>query len=282
MGQKKNVKIVKNIILIVICLSMIIPFYWMIVTALKTSQEILRFPPTLFPDNPTLKNFLKVFQVTTWTGNSMILVSFTNSIIVALSSTFGALLTCSMAGYAFAKIKFRFNSFLFWLILLWLMIPNQITLIPLYVIFARLKWIDTLYPLIIPTILLNAYGVFLLKQAISNIPDAYIEAARLDGASHWNIYTRIILPLIKPSMITLGLLVFLGRWNDFFGPLIFINSDDNFTLPLAMNWFRGRYTTDWGVFMAAAAISVFPIIIMYLIGQKYLSEGVSTISGIKG
>jgi len=282
MDQKNLTKVTKNIILSIICLSMIIPFYWMIVTALKTPQEILRFPPTLFPDNPTLENFLHVFQVTTWNGNSMILVSFTNSIIVALSATFGALLTCSMAGYAFAKIKFRFNSFFFWLILIWLMIPNQITLIPLYVIFAKLKWIDTLYPLIIPTILLNAYGVFLLKQAISNIPDAYLEAARLDGATYWDIYTKIVLPLIKPSMITLGLLVFLGRWNDFFGPLIFINTDDNFTLPLAMNWFRGRYTTDWGVFMAAAAISVTPIIIMYLIGQKYLSEGVSTISGLKG
>ena len=166
MDQKNVTKVTKNIILSIICLSMIVPFYWMIVTALKTPQEILRFPPTLFPDNPTLENFLRVFQVTTWNGNSMILVSFTNSIIVALSATFGALLTCSMAGYAFAKIKFRFNSFFFWLILIWLMIPNQITLIPLYVIFAKLKWIDTLYPLIIPTILLNAYGVFLLKQAI--------------------------------------------------------------------------------------------------------------------
>lgn len=275
-------KMGKHIILVIICLTMVLPFYWMIVTALKTPQEIMKFPPTLFPSNPTLKNFLSVFDIKTWSGDRLILVSFTNSLIVAVSATVGALFTCSMAGYAFSKVNFRLRSLFFWLILVWLMIPNQITLIPLYVVFAKLNLVDTLYPLILPTVLLNSYGVFLLTQAISNIPNAYLEAARLDGANHWSIYTKIILPIIRPSMITLGLLVFLGRWNDFFGPLIFINSDDNFTLPLAMNWFRGRYRTDWGVFMAAAALSVIPVIIMYLIGQKYLSEGVSTISGIKG
>src|SRR5690606_23065434 len=147
-----------------------------------------------------------------------------NSTIVAVSTTLLGLLTCSMAGYAFAKIEFKHKNFYFWLLLVMLMIPSQITLIPVYVIVARLGWVDTLLPLILPVALLNPYGVFLMRQYVSGIPTAYIEAARIDGASHWQIFFQIVLPMIKPALITLGLLLFLGRWNDFFGPLIYLST----------------------------------------------------------
>lgn len=275
------VDLVRHLFLLPVCLSIIIPFIWMAITSLKTSAEIMKYPPTLIPLAPTLENFAKVFQVQTWDGHSLLLTAFMNSTIVAVTTTLGALLTCSMAGYAFAKIEFKNKSLYFWLLLIMLMIPPQITLIPIYVIMAKLNWTDTLLPLILPVVLLNPYGVFLMRQTIAGIPSAYIEAARIDGANHWQIFTTIIVPMIKPAIVTLGLLLFLGRWNDFFGPLIYLSTDSHFTLPLALNWFRGRYTTQWGLFMAASVISVIPILVLYILGQKQLSKGVSTISGLK-
>jgi multiple sugar transport system permease protein len=279
--QKPFLNTARHLVLMAVSISIIIPFAWMIVTSLKTPAEIMKYPPTLLPQDPTLENFIQVFQVETWDGRSLLLTAFLNSTIVAVSTTLLGLLTCSMAGYAFAKIEFKHKNFYFWLLLVMLMIPSQITLIPVYVIVARLGWVDTLLPLILPVALLNPYGVFLMRQYVSGIPTAYIEAARIDGASHWQIFFQIVLPMIKPALITLGLLLFLGRWNDFFGPLIYLSTDSNFTLPLALNWFRGRYTTQWGLFMAASAVSVFPIVILYLLGQEQLSKGVSTISGLK-
>lgn len=273
--------IVKHILLIMISLSVVVPFLWMIITSLKTPNEIMQYPPTLIPQNPTLQNFVQIFKVETWEGDSLMFSAFINSAIVAIITTISALLTCSMAGYAFSKMRFKHKNTYFWLLLLMMMIPNQITLIPIYVIMAKIGIVDTFLPLILPTVFLNPYGVFLMRQYIAGIPNAYIEAARIDGASHWQIYLKIIVPLLKPAMITLGLLLFLGRWNDFFGPLIYINTDSNFTLPLALNWFRGRYTTQWGLFMAASVTSVLPIIILYLLGHEQLRKGVSTISGLK-
>lgn len=275
------IDIARHLFLLPVCLTIIVPFVWMVITSLKTSAEIMKYPPTLIPIAPTLENFTKVFQVQTWDGQSLLLTAFANSTIVAVTSTLGALLTCAMAGYAFAKIEFKNKSLFFWLLLIMLMIPPQITLIPIYVIMAKLNWTDTLLPLILPVVLLNPYGVFLMRQTIAGIPSAYIEAARIDGANHWQIFTTIIVPMIKPAIVTLGLLLFLGRWNDFFGPLIYLSTDSHFTLPLALNWFRGRYTTQWGLFMAASVISVIPILVLYILGQKQLSKGVSTISGLK-
>ncbi len=275
------IDIARHLFLLPVCLTIIVPFVWMVITSLKTSAEIMKYPPTLIPITPTLENFTKVFQVQTWDGQSLLLTAFANSTIVAVTSTIGALLTCAMAGYAFAKIEFKNKSLFFWLLLIMLMIPPQITLIPIYVIMAKLNWTDTLLPLILPVVLLNPYGVFLMRQTIAGIPSAYIEAARIDGANHWQIFTTIIVPMIKPAIVTLGLLLFLGRWNDFFGPLIYLSTDSHFTLPLALNWFRGRYTTQWGLFMAASVISVIPILVLYILGQKQLSKGVSTISGLK-
>jgi multiple sugar transport system permease protein len=284
MNQKRNLplQIPIHLFLMFIALTMIVPFYWMIATALKPQSEILAIPPILYPLQPTFDNFVKVFAVTGIDGTRLIGSGFLNSLTIATSATFGTLFTSSLAAYAFAKVRFKFHNLFFIALLSLMMIPNQITLIPLYIVFARMGWVDTLLPMIIPVVMLNPFGVFLLRQYILGIPDAYGESAKLDGANHFQIYSRIILPLCKPALISLGLLTFIGRWNDFLGPLIYISTETRWPLPLIINSFRGRFTTEWGVLMAAATMAVIPILIIYLIAQKTLIEGIATTSGLKG
>jgi multiple sugar transport system permease protein len=275
-------RISKHLFLALVALSMVGPFYWMFATSLKPQQEILRIPPTLFPQAPTFANYLEVFAVQNGEGQPLIVSAFSNSVIIAVTATLGTLFTSSLAAYAFAKIRFRFRTIIFFTFLALMMIPSQVTLIPLYIVFARIGWVDTLLPLIVPLILLNPFGIFLMRQFILGIPDAYVESAKLDGANHFQIFWSIVLPLCRPPLITLGLLTFVGRWNDFFGPLIYLSSESKFPLPLLINSFRGRYSTEWGIFMAAAVIAVLPIIIIYIAAQKSLIEGIATTSGLKG
>jgi multiple sugar transport system permease protein len=272
----------KHTFLILVALSMIGPFYWMLATSFKAQSEILRIPPTLFPTMPTLDNYRAVFEVQNGEGQPLIVSAFGNSLMIAVSSTLGTLFTSSLAAYSFAKIRFRYKNILFFTFLALLMIPSQVTLIPLYIVFARIGWVDTLLPLIVPVVLLNPFGIFLMRQFMLGIPDAYVESAKLDGANHFRIFWSIMLPLCRPPLITLGLLTFVGRWNDFFGPLIYLSSESKFPLTLLINSFRGRYSTEWGIFMAAAVIAVLPIMVIYVLAQKSLIEGIATTSGLKG
>ena len=157
----------------------------------------------------------------------------------------------------------------------------QVTLIPLFLIFVKIGWIDTHLPLIVPGALLNAYGIFLLRQFMINIPDSYLEAAKIDGAGHPTLYFHIMLPLVKPALITLGLFSFIINWNNYLPQLIFINSESKFTIPLIINTFRDAYQFNWGPQMAAATISVIPIILIFLFTQKYFIQGIAT-TGLKG
>jgi multiple sugar transport system permease protein len=278
--QPQNIAL--HAFLVVVAVLMIGPFYWMVATSLKPQSEILRIPPTLFPSSITLENYLRVFRVVGAEGSPLIGSAFLNSTQISVFATIGTLFTCSLSAYAFAKIRFRLKQLYFFAFLALLMIPAQVTLIPLYIVFARIGWVDTLLPLIVPVVLLNPFGIFLMRQYILGIPDAYVESAKIDGATHFRIYWSIILPLCKPALITLGLLTFIGRWNDFFGPLIYLSTDSKFPLTLLINSFRGRWTTEWGIFMAAATVAVVPILIIYFIAQKPLIEGIATTSGIKG
>ena len=190
------------------------------------------------------------------------------------------LLTCSMAAYAFARIEFPFRHMLFILFLATLMVPEQVTIIPLYIIIENVGLIDTLLSLIIPYALFNAFGVFLLRQFIKSLPVDLEEAAIVDGANRWTIYWRIILPLIRPALAAFGIFTFLFQWNNFFRPLVFLNSIDNYTVPLAINFFRGQYATDFALLMAGSAISIVPVLIVYAIGQRQIIEGIAT-TGLK-
>jgi multiple sugar transport system permease protein len=274
-GRFRPANLLIHGILLLGAITCLVPFYWMLVTSLKVDEAVFKMPPDIIPNPVNTANYQKVFELA-----PMMLALF-NSTKIAVISTVGTLFTCSLAAYAFAKIRFRGKAAFFATFMATLMIPGQVTLIPLFILFSRIGWTDTHLPLIVPTVLINAYGVFLLKQFMEGIPNAYVEAAKLDGANHFQIYWKCILPLCKPAVVTLGLFTFLGSWNNFLGPLIFLSSEDQFTVPLIINSFRTVYYVQWGFLMAAACIAVVPILALYVFAQRFFIQGVS-MSGLKG
>lgn len=272
---KKRKQIIASSILMVASLGMLFPFFWMVKTALMPNSATLTYPPKLLEWPIVFDNFVKVF---TSTGLSRAIL---NSLFIAVVSTAGVLFFSSLAAYAFAKIRFRRSGLYFGMIFSTMLIPSQILLIPMYVLFAKIGWVDTYLPLIIPQVMINGYGVFLIRQFMTGIPDSYIEAAKLDGLGHFGIFWKIMLPLSKPPLITLGVFTFIGNWNNFFGALIYIDSEEKFTLPLLMNIFRSQYTVEWGTLMAGATITVLPLIVIYLFAQKSFIEGIA-MTGVKG
>jgi multiple sugar transport system permease protein len=251
------------------------PFVWMVSTSLKQGGSVFQYPPKLIPSPFAWKNYRDVFTKT------KMLLAFFNSVKIASINTAGTLLSTSLAAYGFAKIRFRFKNQLFILLLSTMMIPGQVTLIPVFIWFKNLGWLDTHYPLIVPAVLCNAYGVFLLRQFFMTIPDSYSESAKIDGASQPNIFFRIMLPLCVPALATLGVFTFMSNWNNFLSPMIFLSTNTKFTIPLMIKSFQGAYSTSWNLLLAAATISVIPIIVVYMFAQRYFIEGV-VLSGIKG
>lgn len=276
----KTKKIIKrgisHLILMSGAITMIFPFYWMLKTSLLTSGQALEMPPKLWFQMPLyLGNYKDVFEL------AQTARAIGNSLFVAVVATAGVLFTCSIAAFAFAKMHFPGEKKLFGIIFATMLIPSQVTLIPLYVIFSKMGWVDTHLPLIIPQIMVNAYGVFLIRQFMITIPDSYIEAVKLDGGGYFKIYSSIMMPLCKPALITLGMFTFVGNWNNFVGPLIYLNSEDKFTLPLIINSFRSAYAVDWGLLMAGSTVAVVPLFIIYLFVQRAFIEGIAT-TGLKG
>ncbi|MFE9275233.1 carbohydrate ABC transporter permease [Paenibacillus glucanolyticus] len=267
--------VVLHIVLIIGACIMALPFVWMVLSSLKDLSQVFVVPPKWIPDPFIWSNYKD--SLTALPFGRAYFNSFYINMIVVLSQ----LVTCSMAAYAFAKITFLFREPLFILFLATMMVPGQVTIIPLYLIMKNIGWLDTHLAIVVPSALLNAFGVFLLRQFFRGIPKEMEEAAIVDGANRWTIYARIMLPLIKPALSALGIFTFLGMWNNFFNPLIFLSSTDKFTVPMMLNLYRGMYSTDWTLMMAGASIALIPVLIVYIIGQKYIIEGV-TLSGIKG
>jgi multiple sugar transport system permease protein len=263
-----------HVLLIIFSILMFIPFMWMVFSAFKPLSEIFLRPPKMLPMEWTLNGFR-----TAWEG-APFATAYLNSFLVASLVTIITLLTCSMAAYAFARIRFPGNNVLFGIFLATMMVPFQLTIIPLYIILGQLRWIDTLLALIVPAGLFNAFGVFLMRQYVRGIPLELEEAAAIDGAGRARTFTTIILPLLKTPMTALGIFVFLGQWNDFFRPLIFLNSEENFTIPLVVNYFKGAYASDWTSLMAATTMAALPMLIVFIIAQKQIVEGIA-LSGSK-
>lgn len=254
----------------------IFPFYWMVVTSVRLPNEIFEMPPKIIPTRITLENYAKIMS-----ADIPLLRAFFNSFKIAILVTVGTLFTSSLAAYSFSKIQFKGRDKIFGVFIATMLIPGTVCLIPLFIMFSKISWVDTHYPLMIPIILFNAYGTFMIKQFMMGIPDSYIEASQIDGCNHFQIYRRIVLPLCKPILFTLGLFTIIGNWNNFTGALIFLSEESQYTVPLVINSFRAIYTVDWGLLMAAAVIAVLPILLIYLFTQKYIVKGV-TLSGLKG
>ena len=255
---------------------MLLPFAWMVSASLKGLDEIYAFPPRFIPEQILWSNYVEA-----WTALPFG-TFFLNSFIVSTSVVFGQLFTCSLAGYAFARLRFPGRDKLFLLYLSTMMIPFAVIMIPLYVQFRTIGWIDKLWPLIIPAIF-APWGTFLMRQFMSTLPKELEDAARIDGCSFFRLYRTIILPLTKPALATLGIFTFLGTWNNFLWPLIILSSVANKTLPLGLMMFRTRLPmqTPWQLVMAASTFAIIPVLIIFVMGQKYYVRGIVT-SGIKG
>ncbi|HEV2529820.1 MAG TPA: carbohydrate ABC transporter permease [Thermomicrobiales bacterium] len=272
--QERVLAGVTHLILIVGALTMIIPFLWMISTSLKDFGQVFMIPPSWIPNPVQWSNYPDSLNALPFAR------AYWNSTYIAVVVVASQLLTCSMAGYAFARIQFPFRNQLFIIFLATLMIPQQVTIIPTFIIMRNLGLVDNHLSLILPSALFSAFGVFLLRQFIMGLPLELEESATLDGANKLRIYWQIVLPLIKAPLAALAIFSFLGQWNNLFTANIFLSSPDNYTVPLLLNQFKGLYITDWTLMMAAATIAVIPVLIVYIIGQRWIIEGVA-LTGLK-
>jgi ABC-type glycerol-3-phosphate transport system permease component len=265
----------KYVLLIGMSAFMLLPFLWMIITSFKTADEIFTIPPIIIPAHPDWHAYLYMVQ------EYHILDIARNTAVIALSATILRLFFCALGGYGFAKFKFPGQGALFSFLLGTMVIPGAVTLVPLYFIVRDLKWIDTFLPLIVPGAA-NAFGIFFMRQYISSVSDEIMDAARIDGAGEFTIFWRIILPIIAPGLTSLGLIFFMGSWNDIQAPLIYLKSPENFTLPLLIRSLTspvGRTVFD--IQMAGSVISIIPLLIIFLIFQRRFLEGIAA-GAVKG
>lgn len=263
------------VLLTVAGFTMILPFMWMISAAFKPEIEIFQYPIHWIPENPTFDNFAAIFS-----EDYNFALYYWNSFKIAASVTIIQMFTCSFAAYAFSKIKFAGRDKIFLCYLGTMMVPFQVTMIPLFILMKSLGLVDSHLSLILMHAF-SAYGVFLLRQFYLGIPDELCEAAKLDGCGHFKIYSAIMLPNIKPALATLGIFTFLGQWNDFLGPLIFLQSKKLLTVPLGLKVFVTEYNVEYGKMMAGTAIALIPVLIVFFLGQKYFVEGIA-MTGVKG
>jgi multiple sugar transport system permease protein len=254
--------------------AVVTPFVWMILGSFKGEGELRQIPPTWWPEAPSLDNYRELF------GKQSFPRYFVNSTLVAVCVTAGNLLFCSMLGYALAKLDFRGKKVVFGLVMGTLMVPGMVTFVPLFVLVANLGLVDS-YPGLILPFLVTPFGVFLMRQFIVSLPDDLLDAGRVDGAGELRIFRQIILPLCGPALATLGILTFLGSWNSFLWPLVVAQTQDHYTLPVALALFStGQNQTNYGLLLAGATVVVLPILIVFLVFQRRFIEGIAT-TGIK-
>lgn len=262
-----------HIIVYALAILVLSPFIWMILTSFKDMSEIYVYPPKFLPTKFNFENYLNAFTAAPF-GRY-----YFNSIVVALTVTIGQLITCSMAAFAFARLKFWGRDVLFFIFLGTMMIPYNVTMIPSFMVLYWLGWIDSYYALIVPG-LASAFGTFLLRQFFITIPRELEEAAYIDGATRLQVLSRIIIPLAKPALATLAIFTFMGAFNDFIWALIVVNSEEMRTVQLGLAIFRDRYLTQWDLLMAGSVTAVLPILIVFFFAQKYFIKGI-TLSGLK-
>lgn len=261
-------------ILIVLAALALFPFLWMISTSLKGAEEAFAYPPKLIPEVFQWGNYKKAMTALPFAG------AYLNSLKLAVINVTGQVITSAMAGYALGKLKFRGSDVVFGGFIAVMMVPYTVISIPLFLIFSQLNLIDTHLSIILMTAAYMPMGVFLCRQFIMALPEELMEAGIIDGANYGYMFFKIVLPLVKPALASLGIFSFMWNWNSFYTPLIFLNSQDKFTVPLLLNMFKGKYTVDWSLIMAASTIAVIPVLVVYLFAQKYIIEGI-TITGLK-
>lgn len=266
--------LVTQVILMILAALAIFPFLWMISTSLKGAEEAFSYPPNLLPKVFKWENYKKAMTALPF-GRA-----YFNSFKLAVINVVGQVLTSAMAGYSLGKLKFRGHNVVFSAFIAVMMVPYTVISIPLFMMFSTMNLIDTHLAIILMTAAYMPMGVFMCRQFIMAIPDELMEAGIIDGANYGSMFFKIVIPLIKPALASLGIFSFMWNWNSFYTPLIFLSSQENFTVPLLLNMFKGKYTVDWSLIMAASTIAVIPVLVVYLFGQKYIIEGI-TITGMK-
>ena len=273
MTRKRVADIILRTIGLVSGLTMVFPFIWMFATSVKGPSETLTVPPTLLPQHGTLDNFRRVVElVPLWR-------MLGNSLAVSAVATTAQVLTAAMAAYGFSRLTFRGRDGLFVVYLATMMIPFQVTVVPLFIEMQRLGLVDSYAGLVLPQ-LVSAFGVFLLRQSMLKLPRELEEAAIVDGAGHIRIFGRVLLPLVAPALSTLGILSFMATWNAFLWPLVIVSTTEKMTLPLGLANLHGQYTTDWPLIMAGTTFAVVPIVLVYIVAQRRITEGF-LMSGLK-
>jgi multiple sugar transport system permease protein len=266
----------RYVMLILFGLGFILPFAWMVSTSFKDAGQAFQFPPQWIPDPLILANYQAV-----WSGYVPFGRFYLNTIFVVIMVEIGTLISCTLVAYSFARLQWWGRDFWFIVLLATMMLPFHVTMIPQYVIFRNLDWINTFKPLIVPTFFGNAFYIFLLRQFFTTIPQELEDAARVDGCSSLRILLQIMLPLCVPVLVTIAIFTFVNAWNDFTGPLIYLETVDKMTISVGLAMYQGTYSTNWPHLTAAATLAMLPVLVMFLAAQRYFVQGI-VLTGMKG
>jgi len=290
-GRRRALRLTRRGLLYAVLIAggliMMVPFFWMIVTSLKTRAEVFGAPPLSLPSGPHFENYTNMWNA--FPNDVTFGTFFANSMKIALLCTIGQLVSSSMAAYAFAVIPFRGRGPLFGILLATLIIPFQVVLVPNFILYRTLphptsasgNWIGTQEPLWVGAWLGGAFGIFLLRQFFLAIPRELADAARVDGANPWQIFTKVYVPLARPALATLAIFTFMWTWNDLLNPLIYLSDLDQYTTTVGLAFFQGQHVGKWPEMMAGALVSLLPMIILFIVAQKYFVRGIA-LSGLKG
>ncbi len=274
--NRQTKKILSYVLMTVIGIILIIPLLWMVFTSLKPMEEIVRYPLTFFPEKIVWENYLDTIAAFPFWRYAR------NTLFITVLVVIGNVLSNSFIAYGFAKLDFPGKKLMFALVLSTMMIPGFVTMIPQYVLFSKIGWVGTYLPLIVPSFFGNAFNIFLMRQFYLSINNELIEAAEIDGANHLYIWSHLMLPLTKPALITIAINSFNAAWNDFLGPLLYIQDQEKYTLQIGLQVFQNQATTQWNYLMAGATLVLIPTILLFFFAQRYFIEGMDLTGGSKG
>lgn len=266
---------VVHIVLIVLGIFFLLPFFWMLSTALKTEAQVLITPPVWIPDPVMWSNFKTASEYVPFFRY------MGNSTFVAIMDVVGTIIACPLVAYGLSRLEWKGRDALFFITIAVMMIPTEVTMVPSFILWSKLGLVGTYVPLFIQSFFGRPFMIFLLRQFFMNLPHDLEDAARIDGASEIRIYAQVILPLVVPGILTVALFRFMNSWNDFIGPLLYLNKDSMYTLPIGLQMFSSQYKTEWSLLMAASLMTTLPVVVVYFFVQKRFIEGI-TFSGIKG
>lgn len=270
-------RVVVFIILLIGAGTMLLPFVWMLSTSLKEANLVYTVPPQWIPDPVDWQNYIEI-----WTASNL-LTGIKNSVIISVSVLVFCTLTSSMAAFSFSKLRFPFKNAIFVMLLTTIMVPLVVLLVPLFIIYTKVGWIDTLLPMIVPVSMCNIITIFFLRQYMTELPRDLLDAAKIDGCGYFGAYWRIFLPLSKPAIVANVILLFMTTWNDYFGPLVFTHSESKQTVQVAIAMLNSHYIqqTDVPLIMTASLVAILPVLILFIFAQKYFTESLA-MTGIKG